>query len=73
LSEKIDKRAWQTVLVVVAVLALAYGAFELGRTSAGYFVVSSMLERLDHRKGKGVAQGLYDEGKTIAKVPGSST
>jgi len=47
LSEKIDKRAWQTVLVVVAVLALAYGAFELGRTSAGYFVVSSMLERLD--------------------------
>lgn len=50
MSEKIDKRAWQTVLVVVAVLALAYGAFELGRTSAGYFVVSSMLERLDLSK-----------------------
>jgi hypothetical protein len=33
----------------------------------------SVLERLDHRRGKGVAQGLYDEGKTIAKVPGSST
>ena len=31
-------------------LALAYGTFELGRASAGYFVVSSMLERLDLRK-----------------------
>jgi hypothetical protein len=40
------------------VAALAYGAFELGRSSAGYFVVSSMLERLDLRKRN---QALDDE------------
>ena len=34
----------------LAVLALCYGAFELGRASVGYFIVSSMLERLDLQK-----------------------
>ncbi len=37
-------------LVVLAALALGYGGFELGRSSAGYFVVNSMLERLELRK-----------------------
>ena len=31
-------------------LALCYGAFEIGRTSAGYFVVGSMLERFELRR-----------------------
>jgi cell division protein FtsB len=62
LSEKIDKHAWRVALVVVAVLALAYGAFELGRTSAGYFVVSSMLERLDLAKRN---QSLSDENEKL--------
>jgi cell division protein FtsB len=50
LSQKKDRRGWFTALLVVAVLAFGYAAFELGRGSAGYFVVSSMLERLDLRK-----------------------
>ncbi len=50
MSEKNGKRGWQFALIVLAILALCYGAFELGRSSAGYFVVSSMLERLDLRK-----------------------
>ena len=62
MSEKIDKRAWTAALIVVAVLALAYGAFELGRTSAGYFVVSSMLERLDLSKRN---QALSDENEKL--------
>ena len=41
---------WKIALLVAAVAALAWGAFELGRASAGYFVVSSMLERFDLRK-----------------------
>ena len=41
---------WKIALIAVGVAALAWGAFELGRASAGYFVVSSMLERLDLRK-----------------------
>ena len=50
MSERIGKRGWLAVLAAVGVLALGYGAFELGRASGGYFVVSSMLERLDLRK-----------------------
>ena len=42
--------SWRAVLATVAVLALCYAAFELGRASSGYFVVSSMLERLDLRR-----------------------
>src|SRR5262245_39166107 len=42
---------WKIALIVVGLIGLAWGAFELGRASAGYFVVSSMLGRLDLRKG----------------------
>jgi hypothetical protein len=57
LSEKFGKR-WITALAALGILALAWGAFEFGRASAGYFVVSSMLERLDLRKRN---QALSDE------------
>ena len=49
MSEKPGKRGWLGILAAVGILALCYGAFEFGRASAGYFVVSSMLERLDLR------------------------
>lgn len=58
MSRKNDRRGWLAAAIAVAVAALAYGAFELGRSSAGYFVVSSMLERLDLRKRN---QALDDE------------
>ncbi len=58
MSQKKDRRGWLAAFLVVAVLALGYAAFELGRGSAGYFVVSSMLERLDLRKRN---QALEDE------------
>jgi hypothetical protein len=58
LSQKNDRRGWLAAAIALAVAALAYGAFELGRSSAGYFVVSSMLERLDLRKRN---QALDDE------------
>jgi len=35
---------------VIAALAIGYGGFELGRSSAGYFVVSALVERLDLRR-----------------------
>jgi hypothetical protein len=41
---------WKVGLIALGLAALAWGGFELGRASAGYFVVSSMLERLDLRK-----------------------
>lgn len=50
MSEKSSRRGWVGALVALGVLALCYGAFELGRASAGYFIVSSMLERLDLRR-----------------------
>lgn len=50
MSEKGRTPGWKTALVVAGLAALAWGAFELGRASAGYFVVSSMLERLELRK-----------------------
>jgi hypothetical protein len=50
LSQKDVRRGWLIAVLAAGVLALAYGAFELGRSSAGYFVVTSMLERLDLRK-----------------------
>jgi cell division protein FtsB len=58
LSEKIGRRRWLAIFAALWILALAWGAFELGRASAGYFVVSSMLERLDLRKRN---QALSDE------------
>jgi Family of unknown function (DUF6776) len=41
---------WKLALRLAGLLVLAWGGFEIGRASAGYFVVSSMLERLDLRK-----------------------
>ena len=35
---------------MIAALAIGYGGFELGRSSAGYFVVSALVERLDLRR-----------------------
>jgi hypothetical protein len=61
LSEKFGKR-WLTALAALGILALAYGGFELGRASAGYFVVSSMIERLDLRKRN---QSLSDENDAL--------
>lgn len=61
MSEKFGKRGWLGILVALGVLALAYGGFELGRASAGYFVVSSMLERLDLRKRNQGLAGENDE------------
>ena len=49
MSEKPRRRGWLGVVAAAGILALCYGAFEFGRASAGYFVVSSMLERLDLR------------------------
>jgi hypothetical protein len=43
-------RAWTKALAAVILAALGYGAFELGRASAGYFIVSSMLERFAMQK-----------------------
>jgi hypothetical protein len=57
-SQKKERRGWLIAALAIAVLAFGYGAFELGRSSAGYFVVSSMLERLDLRKRN---QSLADE------------
>jgi Family of unknown function (DUF6776) len=50
LSERNGRRRWRIALICLGLLVLAYGAFELGRPSAGYFTVSSMIERLDLRK-----------------------
>jgi hypothetical protein len=50
LSEKLGRRGWLGILAAIGILALGYAGFELGRASAGYFVVSSMLERLDLRR-----------------------
>lgn len=61
MSEKFGKR-WLTALAALGILALAYGGFELGRASAGYFVVSSMIERLDLRKRN---QSLSDENDAL--------
>jgi hypothetical protein len=58
LSQKKGLRGWTIAAILSAALALGYGAFELGRSSAGYFVVNSMLERLDLRKRN---QALEDE------------
>jgi hypothetical protein len=43
-------RAWTKALAAVILAALGYGAFELGRASSGYFIVSSMLERFAMQK-----------------------
>ncbi|MBM4219740.1 MAG: hypothetical protein FJ171_08935 [Gammaproteobacteria bacterium] len=43
-------RGWKKALAAVLVIALGYGAFEFGRASSGYFIVSSMLERFEMQK-----------------------
>jgi hypothetical protein len=44
------KGTWMRILVAAGILALCYGAFELGRASSGHFIVSSMLERFALQK-----------------------
>ncbi len=41
---------WRLALVAAALLALAYGGFELGRRVAGYSVVSAMIEGIELRR-----------------------
>jgi hypothetical protein len=43
-------RGWKKALAAVLAVTLCYGAFELGRASSGYFIVSSMLERFELQK-----------------------
>jgi hypothetical protein len=64
MSEKseFDGLRLRIALVVLAALALGYGGFELGRSSAGYFVVNSMIERLELRKRN---QALDEENRTL--------
>ncbi len=51
------KGAWKAVLAAAGVLALCYGAFELGRATSGHFIVSSMLERFElQKRGKALAE-----------------
>ena len=50
MSQKPGKRGWLGILAAIGILGLCYASFEFGRASAGYFVVSSMLERLDLRR-----------------------
>ena len=50
MSEKPGRRGWLRIVAAIGILVLCYAAFEFGRASAGYFVVSSMLERLDLRR-----------------------
>jgi hypothetical protein len=44
------KSTWMRILAAAGILALCYGAFELGRASSGHFIVSSMLERFELQK-----------------------
>jgi len=53
---------WKIALVAIGLAALAWGGFELGRASAGYFVVSSMLERLELRR---LSQALESENEAL--------
>jgi len=64
MSEKseFDGLRLRIALVVLAALALGYGGFELGRSSAGYFVVNSMIERLELQKR---IQALDEENRTL--------
>lgn len=41
-----SRRGTYQALALVAVLAMAYGGFELGRSSAGYFAARALAERL---------------------------
>jgi hypothetical protein len=52
LSDRERKPAsrWRLALIGAALLALAYGGFELGRGAAGYSVVSAMIEGMELRR-----------------------
>ncbi len=41
---------WHSVLIVLVALALCYAGFELGRTRAGYSIVTAMREGIDLRR-----------------------
>jgi hypothetical protein len=56
------KSTWKRVLAAAGILVLCYGAFELGRASSGYFIVSSMLERFELQKRN---QSLAGENETL--------
>jgi hypothetical protein len=49
LSEGRAGRRWKAAALAAGILVVAWGAFELGRASAGYFIVDSMLERMELR------------------------
>jgi len=57
-------RGWKKALAAVLAIALGYGAFELGRASSGYFIVSSMLERFELQKRSRV---LADENESLRR------
>lgn len=57
-------RRWKKALAGTLVLALGYGAFELGRASSGYFIVSSMLERFELQKR---GRALTEENEALRK------
>jgi hypothetical protein len=61
-SEEKRNFPWRAALVAALVLAMCYGAFELGRSSAGYFIVSAMLERFELR---GRNQSLTEENESL--------
>jgi hypothetical protein len=60
-SEKAPRRGWRAALFALAALVLSYGAFEFGRASAGYFIVSSMIERFELRKRSEALAGENEE------------
>ncbi len=64
MSEKSEQRGrrWRVALIVFAALAIGYGGFELGRSSAGYFVVNALVERLDLRRRN---QALDEENESL--------
>jgi NOL1/NOP2/fmu family ribosome biogenesis protein len=64
MSEKSEKQGLRLriALVVLAALALGYAGFELGRSSAGYFVAGAVIERLDSGKAH---QALEAENKAL--------
>jgi hypothetical protein len=55
---------WARIGIAVAALALAWGAFELGRMAAGYSVVASMQEGIELRSAN---RTLADENEVLAR------
>jgi hypothetical protein len=61
-KSKASRRGLRAGLIVVAVLALIYGAFELGRSSAGYFAARTLMARLALERRN---ETLADENETL--------